>query len=65
MGLEGAPGLQYGEIPADFCKKFQSVLATLGNTRDCTKIIHEQREVKSAWEIDMMREGAKGSAKDV
>ena len=59
MGLEGAPGLQFGEIPADLCQKFQSVLATLGNTSDCTKIIHEQRESKSDWEIDMMREGAK------
>ena len=59
IGLEEAPGLQFGEIPADLCKKFQSVLATLGDTSDCTKIIHEQRETKSAWEIDMMREGAK------
>ena len=59
MGLEGAPGLQFGEIPADFCQKFQSVMAQLGSTSDCTKIIHEQREVKSAWEIEMMREGAK------
>jgi len=59
MGLEAAPGLQFGEIPADICQKFQSVLATLGNTSDCTKMIHEQRETKSDWEIDMMREGAK------
>ena len=59
IGLEGAPGLQFGEIPADFCQKFQSVLSKLGNTSDCTKIIHEQREAKSDWEIEMMREGAK------
>ncbi len=59
MGLESSPGLQFGEIPADFCQKFQSVLAPLGNTSDCTTIIHEQREAKSDWEIDMIREGAK------
>lgn len=59
LGLEQAPGLQYGEIPADFAQKFRSVLAPLGNAVDCTQEIHQQREVKSDWEIEMMREGAK------
>ena len=59
IGLEGAPGLQYGEIPADFAQKFRSVLAPLGEAIDCTQVIHSQREVKSEWEVSMMREGAK------
>ncbi len=59
LGLEQAPGLQYGEIPADFAQKFRSVLAPLGDAVDCTHEIHFQREIKSDWEIAMMREGAK------
>tara|TARA_Y100000589_G_scaffold263971_1_gene254568 strand:- start:5225 stop:6499 length:1275 start_codon:yes stop_codon:yes gene_type:complete len=58
QGLEGAPALQFGEIPADFCDKFRSVLSPLGQATDCTHLIHQQREVKSNWELDMMREGA-------
>ena len=58
LGLENAPGLQYGEIPADFANKFRSVLAPLGDVADCTQTIHLQREEKSDWEINMMREGA-------
>ena len=58
LGLENAPGLQYGEIPADFANKFRSVLASLGDAADCTQTIHLQREEKSDWEINMMREGA-------
>ena len=58
LGLENAPGLQYGEIPADFANKFRSVLAPLGDAADCTHTIHLQREEKSDWEINMMREGA-------
>ena len=57
QGLEGAPALQFGEIPADFCDKFRSVLSPLGQATDCTHLIHQQREVKSNWELDMMREG--------
>ena len=58
LGLEDAPGLQYGEIPADFANKFRSVLTPLGDAADCTQTIHLQREEKSDWEINMMREGA-------
>ena len=58
MGAEASPALQKGEIPADFHAKFQSVLAPLGTPADCTQLIHSQREVKSSWELAMMREGA-------
>ncbi|MBT7987068.1 MAG: aminopeptidase P family protein [Euryarchaeota archaeon] len=58
MGAEASPALQKGELPADFHEKFASVLAPLGTTADCTQLIHSQREVKSSWELSMMREGA-------
>mgnify|MGYP001422324688 FL=1 len=58
MGSEGSPALQKGELPADFHEKFASVLTPLGKTADCTQLIHSQREVKSSWELAMMREGA-------
>ncbi len=58
MGAEGSPALQKGELPADFHEKFASVLTPLGKTADCTQLIHSQREVKSSWELAMMREGA-------
>ena len=58
MGAEASPALQKGELPADFHEKFASVLAPLGKTADCTQLIHSQREVKSSWELSMMREGA-------
>ena len=58
MGAETSPALQKGELPADFHEKFASVLTPLGKTADCTQLIHSQREVKSSWELAMMREGA-------
>lgn len=58
MGAEASPALQKGELPADFHEKFASVLTPLGKTADCTQLIHSQREVKSSWELAMMREGA-------
>ena len=58
MGAEASPALQKGELPADFYEKFASVLTPLGKTADCTQLIHSQREVKSSWELAMMREGA-------
>ena len=58
MGAETSPALQKGELPADFHEKFASVLTPLGKTADCTRLIHSQREVKSSWELAMMREGA-------
>ena len=59
MGIDGGIGLQLGEIPADFGQKFKSALAPLGEGKDCTAIVHHQRETKSDWELEMMREGAK------
>ena len=58
MGVSSSPALQKGEIPGDFCGKFESVLAPLGHAEDCTSIIHNQREIKSSWEIDLMKEAA-------
>ena len=58
MGIDGGLGLQHGEIPADLSQKFSSVLAPLGSVKDCTEIVHRQREKKSNWELAMMREGA-------
>ena len=58
MGIDGGLGLQHGEIPADLSQKFSSVLAPLGRVKDCTEIVHRQREKKSNWELAMMREGA-------
>ena len=58
MGAETSPALQKGELPADFHEKFASVLTPLGKTADCTQLVHSQREVKSSWELAMMREGA-------
>jgi len=57
-GLEHAPALQLAEIPADFFEKFSTILAPLGEVKNCTPIIHEQREEKSPWELAMMRAGA-------
>ena len=59
MGVERAPALQKGEIPADISNKFESILSPLGEAADCTSTIHLQREVKSSWELEMMRDGAK------
>ena len=56
MGIDGGIGLQLGEIPADFGQKFKSALAPLGEGKDCTAIVHHQRETKSDWELEMMRE---------
>ncbi len=58
MGVSYSPALQKGEIPADFCKKFESVLAPMGMSKDCTAMVHGQREIKSSWELAIMREGA-------
>ena len=49
------PAMQFGELPHTFAAKFA---AKVGAKKDCTSIIHSQREVKSDWEIQMMEEGA-------
>ena len=49
------PAMQFGELPYTFADKFAN---RVGATKDCTSIIHGQREVKSPWEIQMMEDGA-------
>ncbi len=49
------PAMQFGELPHTFADRFAS---KIGATEDCTAIVHGQREIKSAWEIQMMEEGA-------
>ena len=49
------PAMQFGELPHTFADKFAN---RVGATKDCTSIIHGQREVKSPWEIQMMEDGA-------
>lgn len=49
------PAMQFGELPHAFADKFAN---RVGATKDCTSIIHGQREVKSPWEIQMMEDGA-------
>lgn len=57
-GARKAPGMQFGEIPSSFASLFSSVLSAMGEVVDITGIVHTQREVKSAWEIQMMEDGA-------
>jgi Xaa-Pro aminopeptidase len=49
------PAMQFGELPHGFASNFAE---KTGATEDCTSIVHTQREVKSAWELQMMAEGA-------
>ena len=65
MGIDGGIGLQLGEIPADFGQKFKSALAPIGEGKDCTAIVHHQRETKSDWELEMMRGRAQGTTTNV
>ncbi|MGB1632213.1 MAG: M24 family metallopeptidase [Candidatus Poseidoniaceae archaeon] len=58
-GVSGAPGLQYGELPASFAQRFVSALSSLGDCKDVTNIVHRIREVKSPWEQEQMDYGAK------
>ncbi|MEO2120406.1 MAG: M24 family metallopeptidase [Candidatus Poseidoniia archaeon] len=45
------PALQLGSIPSSFADRFSSVFGAGG---DCTNLVHQQREVKSEWELEMM-----------
>ncbi|MDB3858674.1 M24 family metallopeptidase [Candidatus Poseidonia sp.] len=58
MGVTKAPALQFGEAPGSFTARFASALSSLGEAGDATAIIHRQREVKSAWEIEQMETAA-------
>jgi Xaa-Pro aminopeptidase len=58
MGVTKAPALQFGEAPGSFTARFASALSSLGEAGDATAIIHRQREIKSAWEIEQMETAA-------
>ena len=58
MGVTSAPGLQAGEAPASFIARFSNALSSLGDAPDVTSLVHRQREVKSAWELEMMETAA-------
>lgn len=49
------PSMQFAELPHGFASRFASKVEA---TKDCSQIIHSQREVKSDWELQMMSEGA-------
>ena len=53
-GVDVAPALQFGEAPANFTSRFATALQSLGVAGDVTDVIHRQREVKSAWELEQM-----------
>lgn len=58
-GIDSMPALQLGSIPHSFAARFEEALVGMkGQLSDCTKLVHTQREVKSEWELDRMREGA-------
>lgn len=58
LGAQGPIGLQQGEIPTTLYNFFNQKLSIFGDCPDITAIVHQQREIKSAWEIEMMEEGA-------
>ena len=47
-----------GELPHSFADFFIKNLSQLGPPVDITNLVHRQREVKSAWELEM-KEAAK------
>ena len=53
------PAMQFGALPHSFANRFAS---KLGISQDCTEIVHSQREVKSAWELEMMADAAEVQA---
>lgn len=58
MGAQGSIGLQHGEIPASIYMFFNDKLSLFGQCPDITAMVHGQREIKSAWEIEMLEAGA-------
>lgn len=57
-GVTGVPGLQFGEAPGTFTAHFAKALSSFGDAPDITSIIHAQREIKSAWELEQMETAA-------
>ncbi len=58
-GATRAPAMLAGKIPHDRWEFFASRLAELGRSEDCTALMFELRETKSAWEIEMHRESGR------
>ena len=52
------PCPSFGEAPGSFTARFASAQSSLGECGDATGVIHRQREIKSAWEIEQMDIGA-------
>tara|TARA_Y100000996_G_scaffold318624_1_gene254739 strand:+ start:2397 stop:3653 length:1257 start_codon:yes stop_codon:yes gene_type:complete len=51
------PALLEGKIPHDRWKFINQKLSMLdGESKDCTNVMYELREIKSEWEIKMLRE---------
>lgn len=57
-GVSNPLGLQKAEIPMKFSSRFEQAIATFGPTPDISSVVHGQREIKSSWEIKMMKQGA-------
>ncbi|MDP6869501.1 MAG: M24 family metallopeptidase [Candidatus Poseidoniaceae archaeon] len=50
-----SPAMQFSDLPNGFATHFAS---KVGANQNCSQIIHNQREVKSSWELEMMEDGA-------
>ncbi len=57
-GVSKPLGLQKAEIPTNFSSRFEQAVAMFGSSSDVSSVVHRQREIKSPWEIKMMKQGA-------
>ena len=57
-GVSKPLGLQKAEIPTNFSSRFEQAVAMFGSSSDVSSVVHRQREIKSSWEIKMMKQGA-------
>ena len=57
-GVSKPLGLQKAEIPTNFSSRFEQAVAMFGSSSDISSVVHRQREIKSPWEIEMMKQGA-------
>ena len=61
-GVMEIPSMQLNALPNNFVNIFSNKLSGLNSTdstiKDCSKLIYQMREVKSEWEIDIMKTGA-------
>ena len=60
IGVNQLPSMQLNSLPYNFVNKFMNKLSGLKQQKpiDNSNIIHEMREIKSDWEIDVMKTGA-------